>query len=143
MRVLGRLKFRTKIGLGAFLIVAVVALATVLPAGRMVSGALFEEAQKRGRALAENLALRAVDPLLSMDLLRLANMVDELLAVSEDVEYAFVMDSAGKVAAHTFDDGFPVELRDANHPDGREARIQLLDTGTERIFDVAAPVVIA
>lgn len=143
MRIIGKLKFRTKIGLGAFLIVAVVALATVLPASRMVRDALLEEAHKRGRALAENLALRAVDPLLSMDLLRLTNMVDELRSVSDDVVYAFVVDDTGKVAAHTFDEGFPVELKDANQPDGRQVCIQLLDAGDQRIDDVAAPVIVA
>jgi PAS domain S-box-containing protein len=143
MRLLAKLNFRTKIGLGTFLIVAFVSLATVPPAARMISDALFSEAKKRGEALVENLALRAVDPLLSMDLLRLTNMVDEVQAVSDDVEYAFVMDRQGKVAAHTFEGGFPVELRGANKPDGRSVHIQLLDTGRERIYDLAAPVLIA
>jgi len=143
MRLISRLKFQTKIGLGIFLIVLAVALMTAIPVSRMAARAIITESRGRGLVLAENLSLRLADAMLTQDFLRMKNMVDELTGVGEDIVYAFVLDEAGDVLAHTFQKGFPVDLKKANAEDGRKARIQLLDTGTELVYDFAVPVVIA
>ncbi|MDP3428234.1 MAG: ATP-binding protein, partial [Humidesulfovibrio sp.] len=52
-------------------------------------------------------------------------------------------DDAGDVLVHTFQKGFPMELKAANAGDGKGARIQLLDTGAELVYDFAVPVVIS
>ncbi len=55
-----------------------------------------------------------------------------------DVAYLFVMDGMGRVLAHTFDEGFPTELRNANRPIKPARRqIRVMDTGSTRIYDVA------
>lgn len=144
MRLLSRMKFRTKIGLGISLIVAVIAVVLSLLVGRIAGRAMVEESKKRGLALAENLSLRATDPLLAMDYLRLKNMVDEMEAVSEDIEYAFVQDATGRVVVHTFKSGFPVDLQEVNTLGKKErSSILLLDTGRVRIYDFAVKVGVA
>lgn len=143
MRLISRLKFQTKIVLGIFLIVAAVALMTAIPVSRMAARAIITESRGRGLVLAENLSLRLADAMLTQDLLRMKTMVDELTAVGEDINYAFVLDEAGDVLVHTFQKGFPVELKNANAEDGKTAHIQLLDTGTELVYDFAVPVVIS
>ena len=159
MRLISRLHFQTKIGLGIFLIVLAVALMTAIPVSRMAARAIIAESRGRGLVLAENLSLRLADAMLTQDFLRMKNMVDELTGVGEDVVYAFVLDEAGDVLAHTFQKGFPVELKTANAPGdapdnapgdipasasgGTGARIQLLDTGTELVYDFAVPVTIS
>ncbi|MHC1700605.1 MAG: nitrogen regulation protein NR(II) [Humidesulfovibrio sp.] len=143
MRLISRLKFQTKISLGTFLIVVAVALMTAVPVSRMASRAIIAESRGRGLALAENLSLRLADAMLTQDLLRMKTMVDELTAVGDDTVYAFVLDEAGDVLVHTFQKGFPVELKAANAGDGTGARIQLLDTGSELVYDFAVPVVIS
>ena len=142
MNRLARLKFRTKIVLGISCIVLFTVLAVAPFVSRMTTSALVEESKRRGSALAENLALRAAEPLLANDLLRLKNMVDELRAVGSGVVYAFILDDQGRVPAHTFTGGFPVELREANAPTDHGVSVQLIDTGKERIYDFAASVIV-
>lgn len=143
MRLISRLKFQTKIMLGIFLIVAAVALMTAIPVSRMAARAIITESRGRGLALAENLSLRLADAMLTQDLLRMKTMVDELTAVGDDTVYAFVLDEEGDVLVHTFQKGFPVEIKTANVAEGKGARIQLLDTGAELVYDFAVPVVIS
>jgi len=143
MRMLSKLSFQAKISIGIFLIVAAVALMTAIPVSRMASRAIIAEARNRGLVLAENLSLRLADAMLTSDLLRMKTMVDELTAVGQDILYAFVQDENGNVLAHTFQKGFPVDLKAANTAEDAHVRIQVLDTGTEQVYDIAAPVVIS
>ncbi len=138
---LSRLSFRTKINCGIVLIVGLIAIPLAYMTWRAAAGSLQAEIRKRGLVLSENLAMRVSDAMLSMDLLRLKNMVDELKKV-DDIVYAFILDRDGNVLVHTFKGGFPVELRTVNAPRKGRPHIQLLDTGREFIDDFAAPVVI-
>ncbi|GKT33578.1 PAS domain-containing protein, partial [Aduncisulcus paluster] len=78
IEIFSRLKFRTKINLGLTLIVAFTSLIIAIFVIRMSSDALIEQSRKRGEVLAGNLAMRAENPLLSVDLLNLGSMVNEL-----------------------------------------------------------------
>lgn len=138
---LSRLSFRTKINCGIVLIVACISIPLAYLTWRAAAGTLQAETRKRGLVLSENLAMRVSDAMLSMDLLRLKNMVDELKKV-DDIVYAFILDRDGNVLVHTFRGGFPVELRTVNAPKDGAPHIQLLDTGREFVDDFAAPVVI-
>ena len=138
---LSRLRFRTKINCGIVLIVGLITIPLAYLTWRAAAESLQAETRKRGMVLSENLAMRVSDAMLSMDLLRLKNMVDELKKV-DDIVYAFILDRDGNVLVHTFKGGFPVELRTVNAPKGGAPHIQLLDDGKELIDDFAAPVVI-
>ncbi len=148
MRLISRLKFQTKIMLGIILILAAVALMTAIPVSRMAARSILSESRGRGLALAENLSLRLADALLTQDFLRMKTMVDELTAVGEDVLYAFVQDEGGNVLVHTFQKGFPVDLKDVNapgppgHSGPSGPSVRLLDTGSGLVYDYAVPVAI-
>jgi PAS domain S-box-containing protein len=141
---LQKLSFRAKIGLGTMLIVLLSSVVSGIPTSRMAARALMEESKKRGKVLANNIALRAVEPMLSRDLLRLKNMVDEGKAVATDIDYAFIADMEGAILAHTFHQGFPLELKEVNGADFFKGatRIQPLDTGDQIIYDIATPVMV-
>ncbi|QJB55029.1 ATP-binding protein [Pseudodesulfovibrio sp. zrk46] len=142
MRVFSRMKFRTKLILGMSSVLIVMASLLLPLVGTMTSNTLVEESKKRGSALTESLASRAVDPVLARDFLRLKNMVDEQIAVG-DVIYVFVQDKHGHVLAHTFHKGFPVDLIKANTvQDDAKLHIQLLGDGLERIYDFASPIMV-
>jgi len=142
VRVLDKLRFSTKINLGTLLIVTLIALPLAFVVSRMAADALIEETKKRGMIISENLASRAADSMLAMDLMRLKNMVDEYTGV-QDIVYAFITDLEGNVMVHTFVQGFPVELLAANEAeDGIPANIRLLFTGRDYIYDFAAPIMI-
>jgi PAS domain S-box-containing protein len=138
---LSALSFRTKINCGIVLIVGLIAIPLAYLTWRAAAESLQEETRKRGLVLSENLAMRVSDAMLSMDLLRMKNMVDELKKV-DDISYAFILDRQGGVLVHTFTGGFPVELTEVNAPAEGRPNIRLLDTGREFIDDFAAPVVI-
>ncbi|MEE4134892.1 MAG: ATP-binding protein [Desulforhopalus sp.] len=104
------LHFRTKIELGITALVLITALLLGLAAGRIAADALKLEHRKRGLALAEILATRAVDPMLARDLLRLKNIVDDLKNLEGDILYAFIQDADHRVMVHSFPGGFPVDL---------------------------------
>ena len=135
-----RLRFRTKINLGTTMIVAFTSLLIAIFVIRMSADALIEQSRKRGEVLAGNLALRAENPLLSVDLLNLGAMVNELKKADNEIEYAFIMDDQNRVLANTFSDGFPVELKEANESSNNKISIVTVDTGKNRLFDFAAPI---
>lgn len=67
--------------------------------------------------------------------------MDETVASGEGMAYAFVMDAADAVLAHTCEGGFPVALRSANRVEAAQrCTVRLLDTGRTLIYDFAAPV---
>ena len=142
MNPLRRLNFRRKLNLGITLIVLFVAALLSVFVTRIAANALIEESKRRGAVLATNLALRAADPMLSTDFLRLRNLVDELLNVDSDIVYAFIMDDRNQVLAHTFGRTFPLDLLEANESEDGHLAVRLLDTGRERIYDFAAPVMV-
>ncbi|CCO25117.1 ATP-binding protein [Maridesulfovibrio hydrothermalis] len=143
MNLLSRLRFRTKINLGLTVIVGFTSLIIAIFVIRMASDALIEQSRKRGAVLAGNLAMRAEDPLLSIDLLRLESMVNELKKADDEIVYAFIMDDRKRVLANTFSDGFPVQLKDVNDVAGTAITAVTVDTGKTRIFDFAAPIFIS
>jgi len=139
MRFFSTLKFRTKLNLGICCILIVMAVLLLTLVGNMSAKLLIEENKKRGSAMAQSLAARAVEPMLAQDFLRLKNMVDEQVSMG-DVVYVFVQNNQGHVLASTFQHGFPMDLIDANGvADGSPVRIQLLADGAERIYDFASP----
>lgn len=139
-----RMRFRNKLNMGITLIVVFTSLLLATFVTRIAADALLQEAKRRGQVLAGNLALRTADPMLSVDLLVMKNMVDELHTVDEDIAYAFVMDDQNRILVHSFKHGFPSELRLANLiPFGQTKSVHLIDTGKDRIYDFAMPVVVA
>ncbi|MFW5499077.1 MULTISPECIES: ATP-binding protein [unclassified Maridesulfovibrio] len=140
IEIFSRLKFRTKINLGLTLIVAFTSLIIAIFVIRMSSDALIEQSRKRGEVLAGNLAMRAENPLLSIDLLNLGSMVNELKKADDEIVYAFIMDDQNRVLANTFNEGFPIQLKDANKGENNKISVVTVDTGKKRIFDFAAPI---
>lgn len=138
-RFFARLKFETKLNLGILAVVVGMAVMLLPVVSRMTSSALIEEHKKRGIALAESLAARAVEPLLAQDFLRLRNMIEE----GGDMVYAFVQNAEGHVVVHTFLRGFPVDLLTVHGPACAGASCaRLLDTGKVFIYDFSTPIVV-
>jgi len=142
MRIFRPMRFRTKIIVGSSGIIVFIALLLAGVISRMAAQALINESKKRGTVLAETLSVRVADSMLAEDLLRLKNMVDELSQL-EDIEYAFILNDNGNVIVHSFNIGFPKQLRTVNTAPESGVFIKLLDTGKQMIYDFAAPVVIA
>jgi two-component system NtrC family sensor kinase len=141
MQFFDKLTFRSKINLGIMAVILVFGILLACLVSRVVTTAMSGEIKKRGMGLAHSLAPRATNSILALDFLRLKNMVDEVVASSDDIVYAFIQDIRGQVLSHNFKSGFPSELKDANQiPPGASSHIQLLNDDDELIYDFALPV---
>lgn len=90
---------------------------------------------------ARDLAARAVDPILLNDLVDLQKLLVETKQNNLDVRYAFIVNKDGQVLAHTFGEGFPVGLLEANHaqPNDHHQTV-ILQTGDGLVWDTAVPI---
>lgn len=145
---IGGVGVRTKI-LGIVLALTMILGLGVTWQVRTVMARVFAgELETRGRSVVSDLAARSIDPILLNDTFALHQLLMETVQNNPDLRYAFVIDDAGHVIAHTFGDaGFPTALLTLNAPadDGtRLARAgisHLLYASNEgRMHDFAAPI---
>ena len=138
-----KLGFRSKIYIGILSLLILLGIVIFFVVSRIMTESLLQENRNRGISISVNLAARMVEPILAMDFLRMKNLVDETVQLSDDIFYTFVLDSEGKPLVHTFKGGFPVDLKNANTvADNQKFSMRLLDTGKELIYDYAVPVFI-
>jgi PAS domain S-box-containing protein len=136
--------FRGKVYSGIILMITLTASLLAFSVVTIVSDALSTQYKDKGRSMVGNIASRSIEPILAMDLLRINSIIREVLRSNTDASYAFLLDKNGEVLSHTFQGGFPVELKTVNEiVENHGYNITLLDTGKERIYDFAAPVVIS
>jgi len=106
-----------------------------------LSQKLLAELQEKGVFITKHLADMSVNHILTEHNLALQILVNDYLSSEEDIEYIFVLDWKGQVLAHTFEFGFPTELKEANILSSEQTyNIQPLLTEKGAIFDIAMPV---
>jgi two-component system, NtrC family, nitrogen regulation sensor histidine kinase GlnL len=91
---------RAKLLLGTFLVIALMMAAVVVVVEHTLRVAIIDEVQRRGEALARNLAATSYGALLLYNFTALEQNVVRA-AAEHDVVYAVVLDAEGKVAAHS------------------------------------------
>lgn len=110
---------------------------------KIMKDSLLEESRNRAVSIGVNLAARAEEPILAMDLFRMKTLVDETVQMGDDIFYSFILNEKEEPLVHTFKWGFPVDLKKANQvPDNVKSSIKLLDTGSRYIYDYAFPIII-
>lgn len=139
---LRKLRFRTKIAYSIIAILLIFGIVISIIIGYFTSQAILNEKKAKAISLSVMVASRAIEPMLSTDFLGLKNLVDELVRLNNDISYAFMIDKNNDVLVHTFTQGFPVDLINANKTKGKH-NIQLINTGYELIYDIATPVIVA
>ncbi len=139
--VIGAVSIRTKImGIVLGLVLLLGAGVTVQVRVSMAE-ALGRELEERGISIARNLAARSTDLILTSDLYALHKLLRDMVVHNEDVRYAFVLDSQGRVLVHSFERGVPPDLLGVNPVSGQEHwRLQVLETEEGLIHDVAVPI---
>jgi signal transduction histidine kinase len=102
---------------------------------------LEHKSQEQGVSIARDVAARATDLILVNDLFSLHELLAETKENYADVRYAFIMDSQGRMLAHTFGEGFPLGLIDVNAVNpGEYQNTVAVDAGEEEVWDVAVPI---
>ena len=135
------MKIKYKVNLLIVILKVIMALLVVVSVNLVVGQVLEEEMRDKDVAITELLASEIANPLLGEDDLRVQEIIDDLKRQNTEVRYAYVVGFDGTVVAHTFKDGFPVELVTANPvPSGEDGAIQILSAEGESIQDVGVRV---
>ena len=139
---LQRLKIKTKFHLGLSAVILCLGLTLGIISTHIASTELIKENKERGKVLSSNLAYRAEEPLLTQDFLRLKSLVEEMLQTNTGLAYAFIRDKSGRIMAHTFEKGIPVDLLHlyGKKRDISKFRSTLLLTQEGKIYDFANPI---
>lgn len=137
----GAVPIRSKI-MGIVLgLVVILGLGITFQVRLTLESTLTEELHLRGESIANDLAARGVDYLLTNNAFALHNLVGETLTNNPDVRYVFVLDPNGQVRAHTFGDSFPRDLLAVHTtPAGNGSQTVLLESEEGLLLDVAAPI---
>lgn len=93
---------------------------------------------KRDMKIAEYISHEIKDPLLTRDELALNLLLHDNLENLQDAEYIFIQDGKGKIVAHTFAQGFPVDLLNINQ--GKSSGVKKFLAGGKEYFDLAVPI---
>jgi PAS domain S-box-containing protein len=137
-----RLGLRQKIFFAISSLVVFVGLAVFLFIEYGFSGHLRQELEKRGVSIARHVAHNSVNSILAQDMLALKIAAHQQKMAEEDIVYIFFLGTRpGEVLAHTFENGFPLALLEANRLEEDQGHsIRYLVTEKGPIYDVAVPV---
>ncbi len=101
---------------------------------------LYAKLQQRGISIAKNIAQESINPLLMERFIELELLVRDFKQSEDDIEYIFLLNASGEVAAHTFENGFPIEMKQVNHADsGQPFSIQRIVSERGVILDIGVP----
>ncbi len=103
--------------------------------------ALYEQQHQEAVALTRDLSARATDLILINDLYALQVLLQDTQRNYPNVLYAFIIDKDGYVIAHTFDQGMPPNLIDANIVQNNDyEHTVILQTSEGYVWDTAVPI---
>jgi PAS domain S-box-containing protein len=137
---------RAKLLLGTFLVIVLVMAAVFVLVEYTLRVAIIDEVQRRGDALARNLAAISYGPLLLYNFTALEQNAVQV-ATEPDVVYAVVLDADGRVAAHSrYPERVGLALRGAVPERAAEAIEPLTQETTtsagEAVYDFTVPVLV-
>lgn len=137
----GSVNLRVKV-LGIVLgMVVLLGLAVTYQVRVALSEELEEQLKDQGVSITRDLAARATDLILINDMYALHQLLEETVLNNRNVRYAFIVDPEQQILAHTFGEGFPANLLEANtvEPDSHHHAIWL-ETTEGSIWDSAVPI---
>ena len=135
-----------RLSVGTVLVVATVMAGLIVMVERHQRGAIIEETERRGEVLARNLAAMSYGPLLLYNYTALEQSVARV-AGEADVVYAVVLDSDGKVAAHSRNAARVGEFLTADVDRAAAStleplRQETIDRRRGAVYDFAVPVLV-
>jgi methyl-accepting chemotaxis protein len=138
--VLADLSLRNKYLIATFGSVILLSLSVILFARPLLERKLYVTLEKRGVTIASSIAFNAADYVLEEKYLLMTLMFKDYEKAENDIVYIFFSDEHDNVLAHTFDDGFPLDLKDINKI-GTNGKYAIEHLSTERgdIVDIAVP----
>lgn len=121
------------------LLIGVVMTPTILTS---VSSQMAGELQAKEELIAHYIADSQTDAIITEDQLLLRMELQDLLRQNQDLKYCFILKSNQEVLAHTFTDGFPLELMKLyEHYDGKNLFAKTINSEWGEIRDIAVPII--
>lgn len=103
---------RVKITGIVILSVSLLGLLVIMETRAQMKDILSSQLEKRGYAIASDVAARSTNPMLVGDTFSLHEIASGVPSHYEDVRYIIILDNKGQVVAHSFGEGVPVGLLD-------------------------------
>jgi len=133
---------RRKILFNMVAIFLLLSLSEILITRVILLGALKTEFQRKGLSTAKSIAANSVVNVLTQNEKRIKQLLENEERLDKDIAYVFIVDSSGRVLAHTFNNGFPIDLGRVNNAGNRESSsTKILDTQLGIVYDIAVPIV--
>ena len=105
------------------------------------SSSLFQSMSAQAENLAHSIELEATDKILTNDLVALQKMLEYHMTSNPNTAYLFIVRN-NRVLAHTFPNGIPLELLDANHAvlENYHNYQEIVSTEGKHYLDIAWPI---
>jgi HAMP domain-containing protein len=133
--------FRAKVTLLLFGIILLLGVMAVFQGRNDMRRYLGTELERRGLAIAEDLAANSTDYLLTDDLFGLYELVNRTKLNNPDVRYILIVTPSGRVKVNTFGEGIPRGLLEANTvAPGQRHQLRRIQTEEALIRDIAVPI---
>ena len=102
---------------------------------------LFDAMIAQGEYLSHSVALEATDKILTNDVIAIQKLLNSNLESNPNVAYLFIV-KEDRILAHTFSNGFPIELLDANNPRDKQSSSyhRITSTSGDHFLDFARPI---
>ena len=139
LQTVSNFSIRTKLIITVVSIIFILGLAMGTYLHTVQTNELTQHLQEKGMTISHTLVENSVNPILHDDIIKLQNLVEITEETEPDVSYAFILDINGNVVVHTFENGFPLAMKNVNPADDKQS-IKLLDIDGEYISDIAQPV---
>jgi len=122
-------------------IILICGFTTIFIVKNTMSEAIMNEFQTKGTAIARQVAVQSEDMILTENTLQLQRLITNTKNSEHEIEYIFITSPDNKVIVHTFKDGFPIDLLNANRLINTSSdHIVTLKTDHGIILDFAYPV---
>ena len=138
---MNRLSLRVKIIIGLVGIVALIEAALLFVVYDRFSTVMDNELVTTGIAIAGDVATNSAQLIPTDNIFALDSLVKNTLANNPDVRYVIVLDVNNNVLVHSFEQGVPTSLLQANsYVSGQRYNLAILETNEGVIRDLAVPV---
>lgn len=132
--------FRNKILFSIAGLVLLLGITAIIFAETSLYNILRDNLENRGISIARHLAANSINPILTEKYFELDMIAQDFMKREEDIEYIYILDRRGNVLMHTFQGGFPSELKTINRPDPKISYSQQdISTESGEFVDIAVP----
>ncbi len=134
-------RIRTKMVGLVLVVILSLTLVNLFAVRSTLESALADQLEESAISITRDVASRSTDFILTNNLYALHRLTQDTLINNEDLRYVFFLDSQGNIMTHTFTEGVPAELLEANYlAADQQFNLKTFQTEEGVLRDVAAPV---